>query len=253
MDEDSRLLESAPPGVTWPLPSGLAGLHSRIWEQIAGSGSWWTGHERVAMVAAARQSWECPRCAERKASLSPAWGERCGDPKSVLDDMVVDAVHRVVTDAPRLTRTWLDELHHAGITDGHYVELLGVVTCAINIDEFNRVLGLALDPLPTPRPGSPDHYRPANSARNLHWVPTLDPATREESEADLFPGARTGNVIRSLSLVPDAMRMAISLTEMHYVPTQFVPDIEWTPGRSLDRSQIEFLASRVSERNGCVY
>ena len=239
--------------MTWPLPPGLVDLHRRIWEQIAGSGSWWTGEERVAMVAAARRAWDCARCAERSAALSTAWGERCGDPESVLDDVAVDAVHRVVTDAPRVTRTWLDELHQAGVTDAHYVEMLGVVTCALNIDEFNRVLGVALDPLPSPRPGSPDCYRPANAARNLHWVATLDPRTREEPEADLFPGARTGNVIRSLSLVPDAMRMAIALTEMHYVPTQFVVDMAWSPGRSLNRSQIEFVATRVSERNGCVY
>ncbi|WP_419927793.1 alkylhydroperoxidase-related (seleno)protein [Candidatus Poriferisocius sp.] len=239
--------------MNWPLPSGLDGLHSRIWEQIAGSGSWWTGEERVAMVEAARRAWDCGRCAERRAALSPAWGELCGGTESVLDDVVVDAVHRVVTDAPRLTRTWLDELNQAGITDDHYVELLGVVTCALNIDEFNRVLGIALDPLPAPRPGSPDNYRPANAVRNLHWVPTLDPVTREESEADLFSGARTGNVIRSLSLVPDAMRMAMALTELHYVPTQFVADMAWSPGRSLNRPQIEFVATRVSERNGCVY
>lgn len=205
------------------------------------------------MVAAARRAWECALCAERSAVLSPAWGERCGDPESVLDDVVVDAVHRVVTDAPRVTRTWLDELHQAGVTDAHYVEMLGVVTCALNIDEFNRVLGIALDPLPAPRPGSPDHYRPANATHNLHWVPTLDPRTRDVPEADLFPGARTGNVIRSLSLVPDAMRMAMALTEMHYVPTQFVADMGWSPGGLLNRLQIEFVATRVSERNGCVY
>jgi len=239
--------------VSWPLPSGLADLHGRTWRSIAAAGSWWTGEERVAMVAAARRAWDCPRCAERNAALSPAQTERCGDPDSVLDDVAVDAVHRVTTDAARLSRTWLNGRRRAGLTDGHYVEMLGVVTCALNMDEFNRVLGSDLDPLPEPAPGAPDRYRPANAARDLHWVPTLDPATRGDPEADLFPGPRTGNVVRGLSLVPDAMRMAAALTEMHYVPTRFVADMAWSPGRALDRLQIEFVAARTSERNGCVY
>ena len=239
--------------MNWPLPDGLADLHNRIWSQIVGAGSWWTGSERSAMVAAARAAWDCERCAERKQALSPAWGGGCIDPESVLDDLVVDTVHRIVTDPTRLTAAWLDDLHSQGVSDAHFVELLGVVTSALNIDEFNRALGLALDPLPKPRPGAPDGYRPANASRALHWVPTLDPHSRAEAEADLFPGARTGNVIRGLSLVPDSMRMAIALTELHYVPTRFVADTSWSPGGALTRAQIEFVATRVSERNGCVY
>ena len=60
-----------------------------------------------------------------------------------------------------------------------------------------------------------------------------------------------GNVIRAMSLVPDAVRDLVLLSNVHYVPSDKM--MEFTPVRAISREQIELLAGRVSAINDCFY
>jgi hypothetical protein len=173
----------------------------------------------------------------------------------VLMPAAVDATHRIVTDASRLSKGWLEKLEADGLSDGHYVELVGIVSSVVSIDSFHHSLGLPLEPLPEPEPGAPTGYRPAGAVQGDAWVPWLPPSRASGAEATLYPGgAQTPNVFMAMSLVPDAVRSMALLSTAQYMSVKSValPGVS-EPGRAIDRAQTELIAARVSAANECFY
>lgn len=228
----------------------IPAAHRKTWDRLARSGSWWTGAEHVAIASEARNAARCEFCAKRKAALSPNI-DGAHDHEGALPDAAVEAIHRLVTDAGRLTRSWFEKLMSEGLGDARYVELLGVVVSVLSIDNFNRALGLALEPLPSPLPGDPSRYRPATAVPGEAYVPMIPASGNTGDEADLW-SSMTGNVIRAMSLVPDAVRSLKELSAVHYLKLEDVPDPSVRmPG--LERQQVELIAGRVSALNECFY
>jgi hypothetical protein len=230
----------------------IQGAHRRLWEHIGGAGSWWTGTQRVAIAAEARQADACHLCAARKSALSAAavHGEHrsCG----ALSRDLVDVIHRVRTDPARLSRSWFDMVIAAGLEPPAYVELIAVVTMITGVDCFARALGVAPFPLPEPRSGVPSRYRPAGAKPGTAWVPMIAPEDATGPEADLYPANTiVPNIMRALSLAPSEARMLQTLAATHYLSVEQIGDP--TARRSLDRMQIELVAARVSALNQCFY
>ena len=226
-----------------------------VWEIIARPGNWWTAQERIAIAQEFRSARTCAFCAERKQALSPYAVEGEHDTATELPAAVVDAVHRITTDANRLSKRYLEELAEQGISDGHYVELLGIVVALISIDDFNLALGVAPEPLPVPAANeAPTGYRPAGATYHGAWVPTVQPEDLSDTEADLYDGApQTGNVIAAMSLVPDSVRLLKIISAAQYLQAKDVANPHADGGRAIDRMQIELLAGRVSAINECFY
>ncbi len=231
----------------------IATAHRAIWHKIGEPGNWWRGAERRAIVREARNARSCSACKQRKASLSPEVACAPHNTSSNLSDAAADAVHRIATDPARLSKHWLESLEADGLSDGHYVELLGVLVAAISIDAFHRALGLPLEPLPKPVPGEPNGYRPPGARDSGAWVPRVQPEDAGEAEADLYPSNAVPNVISAMSLVPDAVRMQQQLGRVHYLPLQSVMTPNDNGGRAISRLQIELLAGRVSSLSQCFY
>lgn len=189
----------------------------------------------------------------RKAALSPEIETPAHLTSTDLPAAVIDAAHRITTDPSRLSNAWIDGLETSGLSRDAYVEVLGVLVAAISIDGFHRALGLPLEALPEPVEGEPSGYRPDGVGDSGAWVPTLQPENAGPNEADLYPGGRTGNVISAMSLVPDAVRMLITLSNAHYLPMASVMNPGDNGGRALDRRQIELIAGRVSSISDCFY
>lgn len=232
----------------------LAAAHRDAWRWIAAPGTWWSGPERVAIAAAARRAPACALCIERKAALSPlaVSGEHDGD--AALPAAALDAAHRLVTDASRLSKGWLEKTLAGGISDAHYVELLGVVVALQSIDAFHRALGLPPEPLPEPRPGEPRRERPACAREGMGWFATIAARDAVGEYGDLYPKAPVvANVMRAMSLVPDNVRMLKKLSAAQYVPHEIVAKVSAQTGRALSRAQIELVAGRVSALNECFY
>ena len=74
-----------------------------------------------------------------------------------------------------------------------------------------------------------------------------------DAESDLFPGGRTGNVVRAMSLVPEAVRLLKTLSAAHYVAMDLVGQPGTNGDRAISRPQIELVAGRVSALNECFY
>jgi len=237
-----------------PIRADLPEAHRRAWERLASAGCWWTGEQRVAIAREVRLARACALCLARRQALTASAVEGRHERSGALPAAAIEAVHRLVTDASRITRSWLETvLQGEGLSDAHYVELLGVVTTLLCIDGFHAAMGLPLEPLPEPRRGAPSQQRPAAARQEMGFVPTIPSGEATGSEADLYPGARVPNVVRALSLVPDAVRQLRELSAAQYLPLQKVTDVRAEPGRALSRAQIELVAGRVSAQNECFY
>lgn len=232
----------------------LSQAYSRYWQDLAKPGSGWSGEQRVAIAQEVRNARTCAYCAERKNALSPYNFPGEHQHSGALAERAVDAVHRIITDQNRITQAWIDDNIENGLSEVQYVELLGIAVTVFSIDEFNRALNIPFEPLPRPQPGEPDNYRPSVATRGTGFVAMLPANTKLEGrDAGLWPTHQSANVLRALSLVPDAVRQWSGVAEVQYLPLQNMTKFSGDLGRSINRMQIEIVAGRVSAINECFY
>lgn len=236
----------------FPVRPELAAAHTRLWRRLAAPGAWWSGAERVAIAAEARNARVCAACRERKQALSPYTVAGEHDHLGALPAAAVDAVHRIATDPGRLTRRWLDGVLAGGLGDAAYVEIVGVVAAIASVDAFCCGIGVPAPALPEPEPGEPSRYRPPGAAGDTAWIPMIPRQAATGAEADLWPEGYVPNVLRALSLVPDEVRTLRDLSAAHYLPVTRVAD-PTASAYSLARPQMELIAARVSALNDCFY
>lgn len=216
------------------------------WARLARAGNWWSGEERVAIAAAARAALECGLCKQRKQSLSPYGGSGAHDGPAWLDSPVVDAAHRIRTDAARLTKTWLDDEILTHLSAAEYVELVGVVVTETFVDTLALALGAPFPAFPAPDPGEPSREPPPFATVHSAWIPTVLPERAEGLVADVYGRssyAVVSNVIRGLSLVPQELagqgvRGGSTYRSRH---------VEMT------KPQVELVATATSAANDCFY
>jgi len=231
----------------------IVAANRRAWQRLGQPGSWWTGAERVAIAAEVRHAQDCALCLARREALSPESVQGEHDHRGELPAPAIDAIHRITNDAGRLSRAWFERTLAVGLSDGHYVELVGVLVTLLSIDAFHRGLGVVPEPLPQPEAGEPSGYRPARAGDEGAYVPLLPWDANEGEEADLWQGRGGANVLRAMSLVPDEVRQMRDLAATYYIPIAQLGDMRSNAGRALDRPQIELLAGRVSALNECFY
>ena len=238
--------------VPYPIRSGLDEATRKAWEYLGQPGSWWTGSERAAFVAEVRVARDCRLCADRVDALSPISVQGEHDTASDLPAVAIEATHRLTTDAARLSEKTIREWNAAGLTDGAYVEIVSIVSTVMGIDAFCDAPEIPLLPVPQAEPGEPSRYLPVKAVDDGAWVRMIPPDGVEESDAGLYdriPGPRVPNVIRAMSLVPDAVRNLLDLLLPFYLGNLVHPEA----GNSLDLGQIELVAARVSAVNECFY
>ncbi|MDG1943775.1 MAG: hypothetical protein P8J17_05890 [Halioglobus sp.] len=144
-----------------------------------------------------------------------------------LSARAIDAVHRIITDQDRITQVWIEGNADQGLSEEQYVELLGVTVTVFSIDEFNHALGLPLEPWPQLRSGKPCQYRPPMAVRGTDFVSMLPKTAKfTEREKGLLPKNRSANVLRALSLVPDAVRDWSKVAAAQYLPAELLTQFE---------------------------
>lgn len=221
----------------WPITERMRAAHRRSWDRLAAPGFWWSGAQRVAIAA------ECRRAAALEG------GSR-SDP---LPEAATHAVQKLIVDNANLSREWCDDVCAAdGMSDAHYIELLGVVVHVFSIDELHRALDLPLEPLPAPLPGEPSRRRPTGARRVAGWLPITPPDALDPEDADLYDNAPiAANVLTALSLVPGNLPWLADLSHAHYL--SYAEMRETGKLREINRAQQELIAARVSVLNECFY
>lgn len=234
-----------------PVRTDLLEAHRGAWEHVAQAGAWWTGTERVAIASEVRAARSCALCAARKRVLAPTMARGEHDRASELPEHVVDAVHRITTDSGRIARSDLEAWTAAGLTDAHYVELVGVIVHVLCVDTVSLALASPLPDLPEPVAGAASGHRAAAAALGTAWVPMLPEGGSDPDSMELYGGRRVPHVARALSLVPHEMKGISRLAAAQYIHGPRMMDLGL--GRAIARPQMELVAARVSALNECFY
>lgn len=201
-----------------PVRAELVAAFERAWSEIAGPGTWWTGHQRVAIAAAARRAFQ---------------GD--GTPDPALPEAANAAVQRVAAEPATTTATWVSNIAEA-LDELRYVELVGIVARVVAVDTFCRLTGRSVVDLPAPGPGEPSQEPPPGSVRrNRAWVSTAMPVPPYV-----------------LGAVPSAEAAMNDVTDLLYMTEAEVADPDSRRG-DLHRTQMELVAATVSHGNECFY
>lgn len=236
-----------------PVRGDLVLAHQDAWNRLASAGTWWDGARRVAIAAEARAARDCALCRDRKDALSPTAIQGAHESVSELPEALIEIVHRIATDQSRLTRAFFETALNEGLSDGGYVETVGVIATVLAVDGFTKALGLPQFALPEPVAGEPTRQRPMGAKTDHAWVPRVAPEDVTEAEANLYEGLGGANIHRALSLVPEeVIGFFHGIDAAQYLPDAALRDFG-TEYRDLTHAQIEFLAARVSAINQCVY
>jgi len=235
-----------------PVRPDLIDAIDRAWRHLSSPGTWWTGAQRVRMVAEARNAPQCPLCRERKAALSPYAVEGVHRSLGDLSEVVVEIIHRVSTDAGRLTERWVHDCLRSGISDAEYVEIVGLVATVAALDTFAEALGEPQRPLPGPLPGEPKRRRPGGAKKNIAWVATVAPQDVEPGDVDPYSRYGSVHIQQALSLVPDSVIGFFDLDVTLYLPQHAIRDFA-NEYRAISHAQLEYIAAKASSINGCHY
>jgi hypothetical protein len=197
----------------------LTDAMEREWQRLAAPGTWWSGHERVAIALATRQA---------QASANVESGG--------LPDVAVDAVHRLAIAPASTTRDVVAGQPASGLEHAAYVELVGVVSRLAAVDATHRALGTELEPLPEPKPGDPSRMPPpAQAMAGKAFVPMVGGAS----------------ITGALSLVPAEMEAQRDIHGAFYLSYEDMALYDYQAG--LHRTQMELVATRTSALNECFY
>lgn len=227
--------------------------HAAAWAWIAMPGTWLTGAQRVAVAQETRLARDCDLCARRKEALSPIAEVGEHDHSGVLEQPLVEAIHKLASDPGRLSKKWLDNLFEAGLEDGVYVESAGIVAMVCAMDSYTFALDAIPGEAPHPVAGAISRYRPPGARITDTWVATISPGAQVPEDGPVY-GARASGVHRALSLVPATKIAVFNLLMAHYISPNLIMDFDQTDiGRSISRPQAEIIASRVSVLNQCLF
>ena len=232
--------------------SDLTESHDAAWVRVAAPGTWLDGASRVAVAAEVRNALKCAYCERIKAALSPTAVPGTHGSLGTLGAAEVELIHRVVGDPGRLSERWANSVLAQGLTEGEYVEIVGIIAMVMMMDTFTRALGLPERALPQPVAGVPTRYRPPGAAKKAAWLPLVEPEDAVDADGPLYPSPKAGYIYRGLSLVPQSVRDYWALANVHYMPGQFVYQFDKSI-RAITRPQTEILAARVSALHQCSY
>ena len=237
-----------------PIRGELANALDNAWARLGQPGTWWTGTQRLAIAAESRKAMSCAVCQERKDALSPFHVTGAHDTLGELSAAAVDAIHRIRTDAGRLTETWVQGLMHQGLRDVEYAEIIGVVATVSAVDGFDRAMGCRQRDLPQAVAGAPTRYRPSAAIPGLGWLDTLRPADLRSEYANPDAGYGADNIHRAISLVPSEVSAFFDLdVELYLCDREFPRRALQAQERAISEAQIEMIAARASSINGCFY
>ena len=232
-----KLYESS----AFPIRDDLRAAHETAWSELGQSGTWWTGAERVAIAAEARN-----------ARLSAGQGE--GEPAAVAIELpgpLREVCHQLGADPAKMARGRFDRAVPAAVEEAPYVEAVGVIARSVCIDTYCRGIGQPLPAFVEGSQSAPTHESPGELVRDESaWVATLPEGTPEG--ATLY-GGPTVNVVRALSQVPAEVRAWMAVAGTQYVHVSVIGDMDEPGDRAIDRAQVELVAGRVSALNECFY
>lgn len=220
----------------WPVRPELTAAHTAWLDHVAAPGTWWTGAQRVAFVAALWAALDDP-------DPRPPWEPPTVPAGSPLPDAAHAVAVRLARHAATTTERWAASIIDA--LDGGapaFVELVALAAQACAVGTFGPALGIDRPPLHPPSPGDPGRTAPEVVDATMNWVPVTPPA-------DTRPP-----VVQAFSAVPAEYAATWALAAVQYMPLEEMEQLDWRrPGSPLHRRQLELVAARLSLARECFY
>jgi len=233
----------------FPVREDLDTVHAAQVASLGAPGTWGTGAQHIAVAKATRKA-----CIE--AGLLEAPDEVAeNETEAALPRAVRDVIDKLAVSPATYAQADYEAALAGGLSDGEYVEVVGLVARMCDLDIFARGIGVPLRPLPeAAKPGRPTRQRPKTAVVEQAWVPTVPnpPAGGEDAKA-LDKGQQRPYIIRSLSLAPEEFHLHREIEGVQYVPIERVFDYAHRQHDGLTRPQCEIVAGRMSARNECFY
>ncbi|MGE0684787.1 MAG: alkylhydroperoxidase-related (seleno)protein [Candidatus Binatia bacterium] len=233
-----------------PIRDALVRAHADTLMSFATPGHWFSGSERRAIVAEARE-------ARREAGLQETGSSEEFPYEGDLSAPVKRVARQVAVFTNDLERSFFEQALAEGLSDAEYVEVVGVVSRAVNVDIFARGIGVPIRALPAPLEGESSRIRPRTARNEGAWVETVPGGLRGEEEAKLLYGSSDPQaapfIYRALSLVPMEAAGLMKLGSAQYLGISSFMDLQFTYEPTLSRPQYELVAARVSALNECFY
>jgi hypothetical protein len=151
-------------GEALPIRADLIAAIEVAQRRLTQPGTWWTGAQRAAIAAEARHAEHCSLCQQRKAALSPYTVQGRHDSLTDLDNDTIEAIHRLRTDAGRITEQWVTDITSRDLSEEAYVEIIGIIAVLTGLDTFNDALGRERSP--ASRAGT-DHPAQSETSRGF--------------------------------------------------------------------------------------
>ena len=230
----------------------LVDAHKMAWERISAAGTWLTGQRRMAVATEIRKTLRGTSCVKSKEAMSPGSVKISNTTSGLLSDEEVELIHRVVCDPGRLSEVWAQTLLDKGLSEGEYIEIVGVIAMVMILDTCTMGLSIADVDLPKPQEGNPSQYSPPGARKKAAWLPIVEPEDTVGEDGPMYPSPKVGYIYRALSAVPQTLRDYWAMASVHYMPGQFVYQFDRSI-RAIGKAQIELIAARVSALHQCAY
>jgi len=238
--------------VNYDVRQDIVNAHIEAWERLAAPGTWLDSERRLAVATEVRQARSCNFCKKIKEALSPHALEGKHQSTGLLLDAEVELIHRGVSDPGRLSEAWTQKVLAGGLTQGEYVEIVGIIASVMIMDTTTMALGANETKLPKKVFGEPARYLPPGAKVKAAWLPIVEPEDAVETDQPLYPSPKVGYIYRGLSMVPETMRNYWALANTHYISGEFVYQFDKSI-RAISRPQMELMAARVSGLHQCAY
>ena len=230
----------------YPVRGDLEAAHQAQFERFGQPGTWGSGAQRIAVIAAARQA-----CIDAGMLEAPADGGAVSDVE--LPKVVQDIIAKVAVSPKEVDLDFYNAAIGSGLSDAEYTEIVGLVSFVCDLDVFARGIGVDPRPLPEPQPGAPSRERPEEAVQEQAFVPTIPNPPEGGERAKAMYGPFKPYIMRAMSLVPDEFADHIALERAQYLPLEKIMEFDFDHHDGLTRPQVEVIAGRVSALNDCFY
>ncbi len=232
----------------YPVPKLLDALHGDELTSLTRVGTWGSAAQRHAVATATRNE----RCKMGVQESSDDTANATDDPLPAPVKRLAEAVARGGTD---IDAEFCQQAQAEGVTEAAYVEVVSVAARVVNLDVFARGIGVPVRPLLEPQDTqTPSFERPEEAIDEGFFTATIPngPAGGKTGES-LFGNEFAGNILRTLSLVPEEARNVIRLVQTQYYDNSTFMDFSALRHHALNRAQMEVVATKVSAHLQCFY
>jgi hypothetical protein len=231
-----------------PIAAETQALHESELLSFARPGTWGTAKQRTAIAAHARSA----RC---EAGVQESVGDEALADSDSLPDAAIRLARSVALGGVGIDQDYCDQTQIEGVTEGAYVEIVGLVARLAHLDVFARGIGLPSRKLADPVDDqAPSQQRPATATKEGFFTASVpNPPEGGDVARSLFGDHPVPNILRSLSLVPSEAERLINVLNEEYFSMDTMMDLSYSSHDALTRPQLELVAARVSALNQCFY